>query len=89
MSWPSTATPCPTRIRARFLANAESAPDSSMRSAPETSNRVVYQSKIRSLLDSDSTVRGFFEAIRGAARVLQATLAESMGPLWDSLPRVR
>ena len=75
------------RIGARFVANRGIGARFINAVRAGTSKRVVYQSKIRSLLDSDSTVRGFFE---GDSRVLpafyQRRLQKSMGPLWDSLP---
>src|SRR5258706_559537 len=57
------------RIRARFLANRGIGARFINAVRAGTSKRVVYQSKIRSLLDSDSTVRAFFE---GDSRVLPA-----------------
>ena len=75
------------RIRARFLANRGVATRFINAVRAGTSNRLEYQSKIRGLLESDSTVRAFFE---GETRVLpafyQKRLRKSLGTLWESLP---
>jgi hypothetical protein len=75
------------RMRARFLANRGVGTRFINAVRAGTSNRVAYQSKIRSLLDDDRAVRGFFE---GDTRVLPAfyerRLQKSMGALWEWLP---
>jgi hypothetical protein len=75
------------RIRARFLANRGVGARLINAVRAGTSNRVEYHSKIRALLDSDSSVRRFFE---GESKVLpafyQRRLQNSLGALWEWLP---
>ena len=75
------------RIRARFLANRGVSARFINVARAATSNRADYQSRIRGLLDSDSTVRAFFE---GESRALPAfyekRVRKSLGALWEWLP---
>jgi len=79
LSWP--------RIYRRFQANRGLAPKllNLVRAAP--AGRLKWDRSIRRLLDSDHTVRGFFEGeTRTIPEFYKARIQKSLGPLWDMLP---
>ena len=79
LSWP--------RIMRRFQANRGLGTKllNAVRAAP--ASRLKWDKKIRYLLDSDSTVRNFFEGETNVLpQIYENRIRKNLGPLWPALP---